>query len=1835
MKKIVTLFMIILFANFSEAQNKDYQNLWNKIAKFEKEGLTQSALKTVEEIHAKAQSSSNSTQIVKSLLYKSKYTLILEEEAQLKIVNDFKTQIQQSALPVKNVLQSMLANLYWDYYKANRYQFYNRTKTQEKVDETDFRTWDLETLFTEINTYFQYSLVNKEVLQKTNLSKFDALLNLQENSKTYRPTLFDLLSNNALAFFQSQENSITKPAYKFEIDNEAYLSDIVTFSKVKIESKDTTSLSLQALQIYQELEQFHLKNNSVKALVDVHINRLKYVKQHAVFLNKDKLFLQALQHQSKHFKGNAVSGLYDFEIATLYVKQGQEYVPITKTENQWKNKEAFAICNAVIANFPESKAAKKCIGLRDKILQQSLQITTEKHLPLDKEARLLIRYKNINELSFGVYKISENEIEKLNKTYAKGEQLKFIKKLEIVNKWQNKLPNQYDYQTHTTEVVFPKLTNGRYIVLANPLDHTKTFAYALLQVTNLAVVESYVHGENVFQVINRNNGKPIPEANVKVTFLNNYNNAKNVENLITNAKGKATITKNIDRSRNVKIEVTYKNEKAFFGNYYIHGISRNIKEDQENRIGFLFTDRSIYRPGQTVFFKGIALKRKKNISQVLPGTKITVTLKDANYQEVKSQTFTTNAYGSIQGEFVLPSSGLTGNHFLSLTSEQVSISGGVNFSVEEYKRPKFEAKFLPITKTFQVNDSVLIKGNAIAYAGSAISDAKVVYRVHRKVQNPSWYYWHRPYFVSAGQEITHGESITNSKGEFEIKFLALPDQSVAKKSLPVFQYEILADITDVNGETRSVTTIVNVGYHALLANIIVPGTLDKNKKDHEIKIDTKNLNGEFVSAKGTIKMYKLIAPKTVLRPRSWAAPDYQNITENQFKTLFPNDAYKNENSSNTWDKGTLVFHKKFNTAKSKTLALNNIKNWESGKYILVLESIDKYGQEVKDEIKIDLYSNADNTIADNQLFQISSNKESYQEGEIAIVNIASAAKNIYLTIAIEKQQEIVKQEIIRLDNNKKTIRIPVEKQDIGGFVIHYSFSAFNSYTSGTLNIVVPYPETQLEIETVTFRDKLQPGVNETWSFKIKGPQGEKVSAELLASMYDASLNQFLPHQWRFNPIQQPNYNSNTRLNARNSFGVRAFKVHNKKQIAQYNNTQFYDALNWFGLSFGYNNQVMFSQKRRALMPNAKQVVSDNLEVAALEESIVGEFAGEGMASNQNNVEKSQADTSLDFNKVTIRKNLQETAFFFPQLQTDAAGNVSFSFTTPEALTKWNLQLLAHTKDLNSTITKLETVTQKELMVIPNAPRFLREGDEIVIRSKIANLTEKALSGEAVLQLFDALTGERIDKKLFTEAEIPNPNYTGNYSGTYGTRQFTVDANGNTQVSWLLYIPDDVQAVQYKIIAQSGAYSDGEQNALPVLSNRMLVTETLPMWIRSNETKTFTLNKLKEATSSTLKHHNLALEITSNPAWYAVQALPYLMEYPHDCNEQIFSRYYANALASHIVNSNPRIQEVFNQWKNTEALLSNLEKNQELKSLLIQETPWLRDAQSETEQKKRIALLFDLNKMKNELASAKRKLEQNQMHNGAWSWFAGGRENRYITQHIISGFGHLAKLGVFQSNSEESIINNAISYLDDAFVQEYKDIKKYNKNVDLSKDHLSNTQLHYLYMRSFFPEINKSKEVQNITNYYKTQIEKYWLSRSLYAKGMMALVAERYDDNQTAKTILKSLKENSITSEELGMYWKENTNSWYLYQAPIETQALLIEAFTEVGISLQSEAKNIKDIDNLKIWLLKNKQTNRWKTTKATTEAVYALLLQGSDWLSVTDLVDIEIGKQAINAKKME
>ena len=707
-----------MFANFSQAQN-NYDSLWKQVDKHQLDGLPKSSLEVVNQIEATAKKENNNPQIIKSLLFKSKYALILEEDAQLKIINDFKSEIETATTPTKNVLENILANLYWQYFQQNRWKFYDRTNTAAKVDTEDFRTWDLQTLFNEVHAHFENSLQNGLILKQTPIEAFKVILQKQKDSEKFRPTLFDLLAHNALKFYKTNETSITQPAYKFVIDNADFLSDSNTFSKLNITSKDSTSLQLNALKIYQDLTAFHLKNTNPTALADVNIERLLFVRQFGTFPDKNTQLLASLKTESDALKSHEVSALYDFEIASIYYEQGITYLPKISESYRWKLKDAVALCNAIVETYPNSKGGQKASLLKHQIEQQQLQITTEAYLPIQQNTKLLINYKNVDGLSFVVHKISESDYFKLNNTYRKDEQLKLIQGLKNkVTFWQNNLKNEGDYQSHKIEVAIPKLDNGRYLVFTSPNNYSNTFGYAVFQVTNLALVEKTERAKQTFQVIDRNNGKPIANAKVKLTYTKNYREQQVTKNLVSNANGEVHLEKINKRLSNIKVEVVHANEKAYFGNYYANRSYKDQPEKEQYK-GFLFTDRSIYRPGQTVYFKGIALKTFENTSQVLPNDLLKITLHNVNGEEIAKRDLKTNEFGSISGEFVLPNGGLTGQYYMQFTGQN-NLNAYVNFSVEEYKRPKFEATFNPITNTFKVNDSITIKGKALAYAGSSI-----------------------------------------------------------------------------------------------------------------------------------------------------------------------------------------------------------------------------------------------------------------------------------------------------------------------------------------------------------------------------------------------------------------------------------------------------------------------------------------------------------------------------------------------------------------------------------------------------------------------------------------------------------------------------------------------------------------------------------------------------------------------------------------------------------------------------------------------------------------------------------------------------------------------------------------------------------------------------------------------------------------------------------------------------------------------------------------------------------------------------------------------------------
>jgi uncharacterized protein YfaS (alpha-2-macroglobulin family) len=1829
-----------------------YPKLWESVQAYEEKGLPKSALKVVEKINQRALKENNETQRVKSLIYKSKYALILEEDAQLNIINDFKNQIATSKSPLKNVLECILANLYWQYFQQNRYQFYRRTSIQNdasnvsnfKKQDPDFRTWSLQELTAEIHKRFQNALSRKELIGKIQLDDFDEILHLEENSKTYRPTLFDFIAQNALKYYKTQENSITQVANQFEISDKDF--ELVNdFEKAYAFAKENQSIHFHALKIYYDLLDFHKKSKNKDAEIIVEIERLKFVHNNINTAEKDDLLKDQLTKILVSNQHHKISSTIAFELANIHYRIGEKYSPEIG-EYQFEKSKAQKLCKKFIGEYPESLGAKKCENLIKAIQKSSVSLLTEKHLPINKYGKILLMYNNLDSIHLSIHKINNKQAKNFGELKT-AEKVEFIAKLEKVHASKHLLKNEQDFQTHSTEILIPPLENNRYlIVVTNNIQPQKDdfFATSLIQVTDFSLVQKSNTDKHLFQLVNRNTGKPISSANISLENEPKRNHSSKIsERFKTDEFGEFNF-KTSSYHQGVIISVDKNGEQAFFDGYYLNESRKpNINKEIKTTKPFIFTDRSIYRPGQTLHFKSILVEKTGVDSKIVGNKKVTATLFNANHEEVSSTVLKTNEFGSVSGHFILPSGGLTGAFRLMVKTEERA-SNSIQISVEAYKRPKFEVEFKPIEKTHRLNDSINVVGTATSYSGTNISNARVTYRVYRKElpRYRSYYTFSRPSHHSPKMEITHGEMITNNKGEFSIDFIAKSDSQIDKKIQPIFNYTVEADVTDLNGETRSAQTNIKIGYHTLQLSAEIDERVDVEKREHKIKITSLNLNDEKVKVKGKVRIYKLAPPNRVMRKRPWKAPDYQQFSKEKFEEFFPNETYHDdEQHISQWKKEKLVFEKQFDIDGTGTLMLSNIKNWSLGKFLLEVESFDRHQQKVTTQNVFSVFDSKRATVIENSLFEISLDKETYQPAENIRLKVGSSAAEVYVTLAVEKNQQIVEQQIIKLNNEAKFLDFKTTNKDLGGFSIKYSLSTYNQFDSGSLNIPIQKKQEAIEINIQTFRDKIEPGKKEQWSFSIKGNNKDKVAAELLASMYDASLDQFKPHKWQAYKTPIKTYYSYNHWNARNTFGNDSFRVYNQLNHYYSNDFQSFDRLNWFGLNFNnaYNNQRLMSSMIRKSASKGVQPMNmsinreaslSKMESADLSSAPMNEADVDSVQENSDT--ENPASGGLVLGK--FRKNFNENAFFYPHLQTDSKGTVSFSFEAPETFTRWKLQLLAHTKNSQFAYKELETVTQKKLMIFPNLPRFVRHGDEFELRTKLSNLTNKSMKGKIELTLFDALSGEKLLKN------------DGSISS------FTINASGNTQAAWNFKVPENIMAIQYKMVAKSGNFSDGEQGIIPVLSNRKLVTETLPMFVRGKKTKSFELEKLKNNKSKTLKNHRLTLEISSNPAWYALQSLPYLMELPYECSEQVFARFYANSLAENILTSNPQVKEVFELWKMQEAsesgssaLLSNLEKNESLKSIFIEETPWIRDAQDETAQQKRIALFFDKNRLEDEQQRAIEKLAEMQLQEGGFPWFQkSSRPNRYITQHIATGFAQLQKMGVLNSKKADKIIANAIAYLDAEIVKDYKKLaeraqevannekNKLRKKMALEEfwdnKHLNSIQIQYLYMRSYFEDLPMNTDLKKATAFYQSQAADYWNEVGLMEKGMIALLKHRDKTAAISEEILTSLKENSITSEALGMYWKSNKPGWHWSQSPIETQALLIEAFSEIE-------GDSAIVEELKIWLLKNKQTNRWETSKATSNAVYALLMNGTSWLQDSNKAEVVLGKEKVYPKKSE
>ncbi|MBP8961731.1 MAG: hypothetical protein KBG39_02180 [Opitutaceae bacterium] len=1791
---LATAFAVLAMITSAFASPRDAQ--WKSVDEAAAQGLPKTAIERLDPIITGALADQAYAEAVRAIGRRIALEGLIEGNKPEEKITRLEAELTKAPAAMQPVMEALLAHWYWQYFQHNRWRFHQRTQTAA-APGADIQTWDLARILAEIGRHFDAALADSAALQATPIAQWDDLIEKGNVPDTYRPTLFDFLAYEALSFYQAGEQGAVAAEDAFELpasgpaldDAAAFLGWHASFATKSFPD----SPIIRALDLYGRLMRFHEHDADSSAFLDADLARLNYAFNVAVGDDKDAHYEAAL--------GRFIEATARHEVSARAL-----YLLAARRNQAGEPAEARKLGQRGLDAFPKSAGGAQCYNLIQQIEAPSIALATEQvwAAPLP---TLDVTYKNLDHVYFRAVPVDfAARLEKVEWDVGEFNDGEIAAMLagQPALVWDAALPATPDFKERTEKLAAPAtLKPGFYVVFASAnaefSEASNRVSVATVWVSDLALVLRERHDSEKLSgfVLRAQSGEPVDGATVRVWKQNRRDDFKPTTPLTTDADGRFELPAGESR---VVLMAEY-NGQAIANSEaaYVNGPSPAART--ETRTVF-FTDRAIYRPGQTINYKGIAIRynEAKGDYAVVPNTSVRVLFKDPNGQEIARAEVTSNDYGSFSGVFTAPRDQVTGRMQIVVEG---AYQGGTNISVEEYKRPKFQVALEAPKEAAKLDGAVVVTGKATAYTGAAIGGAKVKWRVERGVQLPRWCWWWQP---PADKAVAHGTATTADDGTFTVEFTAAPDRTVPAKNEPVFAYSIYADVTDTTGETRSEDTRVRVGYTALQASVSA-AEWQTPDKPVELTLSTSSLDGLPQSAAGTLKVFALQQPAAVQRAA---------LQQARFWWSGGDEPQPDQTKPESWALGTVMIEQTFTTTDDGTAKL--AAKLPAGLYRAVVETKDRFGKPVTARSMVEVVGPAAPAYGVKVPNHFAAPAWSVEPGATFAALWGTGYDRGRAFVEIECDGKRLQSYWTKAGRTQALVEQEVTEALRGGFTVRVTYVRENRAYVNERIVQVPWTNKQLAVKWETFRSKLLPGQKETWTAVVTGPDAQRASAEMVAALYDASLDQYAANNWPagFGVFRKEWRTGWVRFQNRRTefeyyFGRWAtnqrevaldYRTFPASVLPEHSMVRLKGAR--MGTVFGFSGAVPcdIGDATVGSMADANMApptMSDTPQVVTAE-AFVQRVARPPL-------EKS---TKPDLSKVTARKNLNETAFFFPHLTAGADGTVRMTFTMPEALTEWKFLGFAHDAQLRAGLLTGKAVTAKDLMVEPNPPRFVREGDAIEFTVKVSNQSDQPQQGTVKLTFADAATQQSVDAAL----------------GLGATEQaFDVPAKQSRSYAWRIAVPDGLGFLTYKAVGATAQASDGEEGFLPVLSRRILVTESVPLPIRGKQTKTFTFPKLlASGKSDTLRHQSLTVQMTSQPAWYAVMALPYLMEFPYECSEQVFNRLYANALARHIANSDPKIRRVFDLWKATPALDSPLTKNQDLKSVLLEETPWVREAKNESEARRNVGLLFDANRLDAETAATLKKLADQQLDGGLWPWFPGGRENEYISLYIVTGFGRLRHLGV---EIDVAPAVKALGALDAWMERRYREIQRLPNPELYVPDH---EEVIYLYGRSFFLKDQPlASGHRAAVEFYLGQLRKLWLKtdcRMCQAQGALAL--QRFGDTATPRAILASLKERSVSHEELGMFWRDTELSWWWYRAPIETQATMVEAFAEVGQDTQA-------VDDCQVWLLKQKQTQDWKTTKATADAIYALLLGGRNLLGSDALVEVALAGSAINPEHVE
>ena len=1703
--RYLSLIVLLVMSVFAPMQAQTYDNLWKELEVLERKDLPKSVISEAMKIYDKAKAEQNVPQMMKAYLTAMQYRSLLTPDSLKVDMNGLEQWASQTgSMEDKAILYSILGEM---------------------------------TMPADVKKglgYLQASLKDKDRLLLIPVEKLRPMVRVGEASKRYfRDNLYNLLARRAIQIMQqyrwqaaakaNQTNSL--PADMTDMDQ------FVTYQFVPVSDCDLTAA---VMQTYQSLLKAYDTETEREGWLLTGIDALNYL-----YRNFSGNFSNDVCQQELRKWIHTYPAVKTVPEAYLALAQFLQY--------QNNQVERLRIVREGIAGYPRYEGINQLKNIEKEILNASLSLEIATAYPGEQQS-VKVNYKNLTGITLQLYKVNlpvtsavlQNRTTHFESKYARLQREEHFS-----------LKPTTDYLNVDTTLTIQAPQAGIYFLKAVPDGKKGVSDGTLMNVTALKTIyRPLPDGTLELVVVDAVSGQPVSEAEVTI---------------YTEKGGGYSPQQTYQADKQGTLKLDFLNSNKYW--YNAHTAADNAmpilnlwkndyyyKESKRKEVLQLFTDRSIYRPGQTVYVSGLAYEMEKDSTRVLADKKYTVSLYDANNNETGKVEVRTNGFGSFSGQFVLPSPCLTG--YFSLRAADTSVS----FKVEEYKRPTFDVTFEPVKVEYQVGDSIEVVGMAKTFAGAPVQNARVHYNISRSY---AWV-WR---FMGRGSARWEGEAMTDADGKFSVPVHFEIDSDRRESPLWYYTYNIQADVTDGAGETQQANLSLPLGSTSMVLNMDnLPDNLVKEKK-LEIKLTAMNLSGEPVDTPVTYQVVEMEEQK-----------DGQEKEGRKVLT------------------GTVEANKSFVPEAIYALP--------SGNYRLKLSAKDTQGRECTASKNFLLFSLNDKRppfVITDWFYQ---DGLEFDAASPATVYIGSSEKNVYLLYDVFAGNKRLESKRIELSDSVVSFRFPYKKEYGDGILVSMAFVKDGRLYSHNARIMKPAPEKKLQLKWTTFRDKLRPGQQEEWKLTVLYPDGSPAEAEMLATMYDASLDKIysahkLDFGVDFHYVVPLTYWNTSYM--RNAYLYVDFPLKRLRAVPlEYSELIIPSTGRMEAMVVGYGGSP------RATLAGALKIRGRSAANAVMnQEAVTDMVLQEEMVetSAQEKVEMGSSEELAETGDIQIRENFAETAFFYPQLRTNEKGEVSISFVLPESLTRWKFMGLAHTRNVDYGKIEATATASKEFMLQPNMPRFVRVGDKANIAASLMNLSDKGVKGTVRMELFNPET-----EKVF-----------------YSQKQkFDVKGGETGHVNFTFEVSDKYAVMACRMVADGDTFSDGEQRYIPVLTDKQWVTETVPLNVNGEGAHTFSLENLFNKHSKTASEQRLTVEFTAHPAWYAVQALPVVANPQNEDALSWATAYYAHSLAAFIVKENPRIKQVFDSWKaqggTKETFMSNLQKNQELKNILLAETPWLTEATNEAEQKQRIATLFDLNTMNSQLAVSVEKLGELQNADGAWSWYKGMQGSRYVTTQVMEMLVRLNALTHQDADSRmQPMIQKGFEYLGKQAAEEYKSMKEAEKKgaVGLRP---SEQVLRYLYICALD---GKAPVDEKVNRYFIDKLSGEGKELTIYGKALGAIILQQSGKVAEARLFMQSLMEYSVVTDEMGRYFDtpKARYSWFSYKIPTEVAAM--EA-------IQRITKDTKAIDEMKRWLLKQKQTQTWETPIATADAVYALMATGaSDLLTNTGGVEITLGKEVI------